>query len=172
MSGEYPRFVAYPEDRRCFESVPAGCPSMILPMSNLVSWLAIEPGWKVFTTEGKEFGEVDEVVGDDTTDIFDGLSIATDALGQPRYVTAEQVASIEQGVVRLALDREHAEQLGGYEQPATSVEIEPDDRDSAFDHVAADMRDVKGDIVEPTQGHEHPFNFWTRLAHFFRRLRS
>jgi hypothetical protein len=145
---------------------------MMTHMSNLVSWLAIEPGWKVFTSEGDELGEVDEVVGDDTTDIFNGLSVATSALGQPRYVTAEQVASIEEGAVRLSLDREHAQQLGAYEQPATSVEIEPDDRNGAFDRIAADVRDVKGDIVEPTQGHEHPFNIWTRLAHFFRRLRS
>jgi hypothetical protein len=141
-------------------------------MSNLVSWLAIKPGWKVFTADDGEFGEVDEVVGDDTTDIFDGLSIATSALGQPRYVIAEQVATIEQGAVRLSLDHEQAQQLAQYEQPATSVEVEPDDRDGFLDRAAADVRQVKGDIVEPTQDHEHPFNIWTRLAHFLRRLRS
>lgn len=141
-------------------------------MSNSVSWLVIRPGWKVFSAEGSEIGEVDEVVGDDTTDIFDGLSIAESALGQPRYAGAEQIAEIEQGVVRLSLSREQAGQLPPYEQPATSVEIEPDDRNGAMDRLAADARKVKGRIVEPTQGHEHPFNFWTRVAHFFRRLRS
>lgn len=149
--------------------VPA---SMITRMSYPVSWLAIKPGWKVFTADGSEFGEVDEVAGDDTTDIFDGLSIATSALGQPRYATAEQVATIEQGAVRLSLDHEQAEQLAQYEQPATSVEIEPDDREGLLDRVVADVRKVEGKIVEPTQDHEHPFNIWTRLAHFARRLRS
>jgi hypothetical protein len=141
-------------------------------MGNSVSWLAIRPGWKVLSAEGSEIGKVDEVTGDDTTDIFDGLSIAVSALGQPRYATSDQIASIEQGTVRLSLDREQAEQLSQYLQPATSVEIEPDDRNGFADRVAADARKIKGEIVEPTQGHEHPFNIWTRIAHFFRRLRS
>ena len=141
-------------------------------MGNSVSWLAIRPGWKVLSAEGSEIGEVDEVTGDDTTDIFDGLSIAVSALGQPRYATSDQIASIEQGTVRLSLDREQAEQLAQYLQPATSVEIEPDDRNGFVDRVTADARKIKGGIVEPTQGHEHPFNIWTRIAHFFRRMRS
>ncbi len=141
-------------------------------MSNSVSWLVIRPGWKVLSADGSEIGEVDEVVGDDTTDIFDGLSIAESALGQPRYAGAEQIAEIEQGVVRLSLNREQAGQLPQYRQPATSVEIEPDDRNGLGNRIAADARKAKGRIVEPTQAHEHPFNFWTRVAHFFRRLRS
>lgn len=141
-------------------------------MSNSVSWLAIKPGWKVLSAEGAEIGEVDEVVGDDTTDIFDGISIALSALSQPRYAAAEQIADIEEGSVRLSLARPQAELLAQYMQPATSVEIEPDDRSGFMDRVAADAREVKGKIVEPTQGHEHPFNIWTRLAHYIRRLRS
>jgi len=145
---------------------------MITRMGNPVSWLAIQPGWKVLAADGSEIGEVDEVTGDERTDIFDGLSIAVSALGQPRYATAEQIASIEDGAVRLTLDHVQAEQLAQYEQPATSVEIEPDDHDGLLDRVAADVRQVEGNIVEPTQDHEHPFNIWTRLAHLIRRQRS
>ncbi len=141
-------------------------------MSDPVSWLAIKPGWKVLSAEGSEIGQVDEVTGDENTDIFDGLSIAASALGQPRYVIAEQVAGIEQGAVRLALSHEQAAQLTQYLQPATSERIEPDDHGGLAEKIAADVREVAGKVLEPTQRHEHPFNAWTRLAHFFRRLRA
>ena len=42
-------------------------------MPDPVSWLMIEPGWKVFASDGAEIGSVDEVAGDDGHDIFDGL---------------------------------------------------------------------------------------------------
>jgi hypothetical protein len=139
-------------------------------MSALVSWLAIRPGWKVFAADGSEVGEVDEVAGDERSDIFDGLSIATSALGQPRYVTADQVADIEQGAVRLSLSREQVAQLEEYLQPATSVEIEPDDHGGVIEGIEAEVRKVEGDIVEPTQRREHPLNVWNRIAHLIRRL--
>ncbi len=88
----------------------------------------IRAGWKVVAADGSEVGEVDEVAGDDTEDIFDGLAIATSSFGKPRYVPAEQVAGISQGVVRLSLTREQAGQLDEYLEPATSAEIEPDSK--------------------------------------------
>jgi hypothetical protein len=54
----------------------------------------IRPGWKVYSADGAEVGQVDEVAGDDSHDIFDGLAIATSALGKPRYVPAERVGTI------------------------------------------------------------------------------
>src|SRR5436190_1402323 len=75
-----------------------------------VSWLLIRPGWKLLSADGREVGEVDEVAGDDTEDIFDGLAIATNALGKPRYVPAEQVAEITEGIVHLSLTREQVEE--------------------------------------------------------------
>jgi len=59
-----------------------------------VSWLVIESGWTVVDTQGEEVGSVDEVVGDSSNDIFNGLSISTSLLGRPRYVPSEQVAAI------------------------------------------------------------------------------
>jgi hypothetical protein len=58
-----------------------------------VSWLEIKPGWKVLDSDGAHVGEVDEVAGDERRDIFDGLSVAISAMGQPRYVTAEERGS-------------------------------------------------------------------------------
>ena len=37
------------------------------------SWYVVEKGWKVVTAEGTDVGTVDEVLGDETADIFDGL---------------------------------------------------------------------------------------------------
>lgn len=72
-------------------------------MADPVSWLMIDRGWKVLAADGNQVGTVDKVVGDDSIDIFDGLAIATSPEEGPRYLPAEQVAEITEGVVRLKL---------------------------------------------------------------------
>ena len=139
-------------------------------MADPVSWLMIETGWKVLAADGTEVGKVDEVAGDSSADIFDGLAVATSALGKPRYVPAEEIASIEPGIVRLRLTGDAAEQLGEYLEPATSAEIEPDSKGGVGETLAADARKLEGKALAPTQTHEHSMNFWRRLAFFFRRL--
>ena len=135
-----------------------------------VSWLLIKPGWKVLAVDGGVVGEVDEVAGDDTVDIFDGLAIATSAFGKPRYVPAEQVAEITEGVVRLSLAQAQVSQLGEYLEPATSAEIEPDSKGGVGASAGAELRKLEGDVFAPIQRHEHSMNIWRRLAFFFRRL--
>src|SRR5438874_832947 len=61
-------------------------------MADPVSWLMIETGWDVLAADGTKVGEVEEIAGDDTEDIFDGLAIATSALGKPRLVGINHVA--------------------------------------------------------------------------------
>ena len=63
-------------------------------MADPVSWFVIEPGWAVVDVNGEEAGHVDEVVGDSSDDIFNGLSISTSLLGRPRYVPSEQSAGV------------------------------------------------------------------------------
>src|SRR5947209_12607959 len=129
----------------------------------------IRAGWKVVAADGGEVGEVDEVAGDDTEDIFDGLAIATSAFGKPRYVPAEQVEQITDGVVHLSLTHAQVEQLGEYLEPATSAEIEPDSKGGAGATLAADARELEGKVFAPIQRHEHSMNVWRRIAFFFRR---
>src|SRR3954469_9792983 len=74
-----------------------------------VSWFLIEPGWKVVDAQGQEVGSVDEVVGDSSDDIFNGLSISTSLLGRPHYVASEQVGAITQGQVQLKLTKDQIE---------------------------------------------------------------
>lgn len=97
-------------------------------MTDPVSWLMIEPGWKVLAADGSDVGQVDEVVGDSSVDIFDGLAIATSAFGKPRYVPAERVAAITEGTVRLAVTPEEVERLGEYVEPPPSEAIRPGKR--------------------------------------------
>jgi hypothetical protein len=64
-----------------------------------VSWLLIEPGWKVLDRHGAEIGTVGEVLGDKNADIFDGLAVSRGVLERSLYLPAEQVGTIEVGTV-------------------------------------------------------------------------
>lgn len=87
-------------------------------MSDPVSWLMIEEGWKVVDAGGEHVGRIEEVVGDTANDIFNGLAVSTGLLGKPRYVPAEQVGEISDGQVQLNLSGEHVERLDEHEPPA------------------------------------------------------
>jgi uncharacterized protein YrrD len=78
-----------------------------------VSWLLIERGWTVFGGDGNELGRVDEVLGDEESDIFDGLAVSLGLLAKPLYLPAERVVRIEVGHVHT--DVEDASALGEYE---------------------------------------------------------
>lgn len=70
-------------------------------MSDPVSWLLIEPGWEVVGADGESLGKVHEVVGEPEEDIFDGLQVSPGALGETKYVPAEEVGEITEGRVQL-----------------------------------------------------------------------
>jgi hypothetical protein len=78
-----------------------------------VSWLQIEQGWRVVTSDGQELGAVAQVAGTPNEDIFDGLGvqIAGDAVV---YVPGEQVGLIYPGTVTLKIDSAAAGALGSY----------------------------------------------------------
>jgi hypothetical protein len=126
-----------------------------------VSWLMIEPGWKVFDAEGDEIGSIDEVVGDSSDDIFNGLSISMSLLGRPRYVPSEQVGAITEGRVTLKLSREAVEHLGEFEEPPTTAEILPDD--------AGAVRRAEAAVEAPIHSGEERLNLLTRIRHAFKR---
>ena len=134
-----------------------------------VSWLLVRVGWKVVSSDGEEVGHVDEVAGDDTEDIFDGLAVATTAFGKPRYVLSEQVAQITEGTVNLTLTRAQFEQLDEYLEPATSEEVEPESKGSLAETARADIREIEGNVLAPTHRHEHSMNIWRRIAFWLRR---
>jgi PRC-barrel domain len=76
------------------------------------SYLALEPGTAVYTSEGEKIGEVQYVLADDEENVFDGVVIDASMLpGGLRFADAVQVAQIfERGVV-LGLTAAEAERL-------------------------------------------------------------
>jgi hypothetical protein len=83
-----------------------------------VSWLVLEQGWEVVDSAGEKVGTLDEVLGDQNADIFDGLAVATGLVGSPVYVPAERVGEITEGRVQLELTGDQVERLEPYEPPA------------------------------------------------------
>jgi uncharacterized protein YrrD len=92
-------------------------------MADPVSWLMIEPGWKVIAADGSEVGRIEEVVGDTESDIFNGLAVSTGLLTKPKYVPAERVSGITEGEVRVDLPPAHIEHLDEHEPQPPSEEF-------------------------------------------------
>ena len=80
--------------------------------------MLIEPGWKVVDLDGESVGRIDEVLGDESVDIFNGLNVLTGQLGRPMYVPAEQVGAIVEGRVSLRLSKEQLESLESDDEPS------------------------------------------------------
>jgi hypothetical protein len=72
-------------------------------MADPVSWLQIQQGWNVLTSDGASVGTVAQVEGDKQADIFDGLAVESGDPKQVRYVPGEQVGMIYPGEVTLKL---------------------------------------------------------------------
>lgn len=93
-------------------------------MPDPVSWMVVERGWLVVASGGEELGAVEEVLGDDDADIFDGLSVSPGRLRRPRYVPAEVVGAIYEELVELALTPVQFEKLPEYTgSPPSSTEL-------------------------------------------------
>src|SRR5262249_32606862 len=92
-------------------------------VSDPVSWLVIERGWKVLARDEAELGTVDEIVGDSREDIFDGLSVSSGHFATPRYLPSERVTQIEEGVVHTDVDALGS--LSEYREPPPSEQILP-----------------------------------------------
>jgi hypothetical protein len=72
-------------------------------MTDPVSWLQIEQGWQVVTSDGVIVGTIAQVEGDKQSDIFDGLAVESRQPRQIRYVPGEQVGAIHPGEVTLKI---------------------------------------------------------------------
>jgi uncharacterized protein YrrD len=82
-----------------------------------VSWKVVEPGWRVVGRDGEEVGRVDEVLGDASADIFNGLAVSAGLLKSRRYLPAERVVEIVEGEVRVDAGADELEEL---EEPPPS----------------------------------------------------
>jgi sporulation protein YlmC with PRC-barrel domain len=138
-------------------------------MADPISWLMIRPGWKVYASDGTEVGAVNEVAGDDNADIFDGLAIATSALGEPTYVPSESVGPITEGRIELTLNVEQVAALGAYLEPATSRIIEGDNKPGSA--IGAEVRELETKAFLPVE-RERSVGFGRRIRLLLRRARG
>jgi hypothetical protein len=68
------------------------------------SYLTLEPGADVFSSDGERIGTVEHVLRDEESDIFDGLVIdVRPGPGGLRFVDAPQVGEIREGGVAVAV---------------------------------------------------------------------
>lgn len=89
-------------------------------MGDPVSWFVVEPGWEVLDAEGKRIGQVKEILGDTDKDIFNGLAVSPGLLKPTRYVPAESVERIEEGLILLAIPHDKFERLDEHDEAATT----------------------------------------------------
>ena len=100
------------------------------------SYLALEKGTPVLSSDRERLGVVEHVLADPDADIFDGIVLDTSVLpGGHRFADSEQLDEIyERGVV-LRLDRAGAEGLPEPSENAASMAVGPEDT------VPDDLRD-------------------------------
>ena len=91
-------------------------------MADPISWFLLEPGHALVTSDGKELGKVEQVLGDKTADIFDGITVATGVVGKATYVPAELIASIDTEAVHLSVPAERTDELDEYTPPGAVAE--------------------------------------------------
>lgn len=92
------------------------------------SYLTLERGTPVFSSDGDRLGAVDHVLADADVDIFDGLILdARDGPGGWRFVDAAHVAAIEEDAVHLTLDAAAAERLPEPSKSPATMSAGPDD---------------------------------------------
>jgi hypothetical protein len=94
-------------------------------MADPVSWLQIEQGWNVVTSDGVTVGQVAQVEGDKQDDIFDGLAVVSAHPKETRYVPGEQVGAIYPGEVTLKIASADAGKLEPFAAPPPETKWGP-----------------------------------------------
>jgi sporulation protein YlmC with PRC-barrel domain len=94
-------------------------------MADPVSWLQIEQGWKVVTSDGVAVGTVAQVECDRQSDIFDGLAVESQQPAQIRYVPGEQVGAIYPGEVTLKISSADTGKLEPFQAPPPETKWVP-----------------------------------------------
>jgi PRC-barrel domain protein len=93
-----------------------------------ISYLTLEPGTPVLTSDGAEIGRVAHVLADADADIFDGIVIdVSRGPGGHRFVDAPQVAHIASGGVTLTLDAAAADALPEPSENPAEMAADPDE---------------------------------------------
>ena len=74
-----------------------------------IAWRALEPGARVYSSDGAQLGKLSHVVADDLKDIFSGIAFTRGMLGEEVFAPAPLVETITTEGVHLALSHEEAD---------------------------------------------------------------
>ncbi len=92
------------------------------------SYLAVQPGVAVYSSDGEKLGEVEHVLAVPDDDIFDGIVLDTSVLpGGHRFVDAPEVAEVYELGVVLKIDAAAAEDLPKPSANPGVLEVDADD---------------------------------------------
>jgi uncharacterized protein YrrD len=92
------------------------------------SYLALEKGTEVYSSDGEQIGKVEHVLAVPEDDIFDGIVLDTSVLpGGHRFVDAPQCQEIFERGVLLKIDRQAAESLPEPGKNPAALEVTADD---------------------------------------------
>lgn len=101
---------------------------MAADLGDPVSYLVLEEGVPVLSSDGTEIGTVEHVLADADVDVFDGLVIDTRrGPGGWRFADADQIASMHERGVVLDLDAAAAERLPEPRDNPPAMSASPDD---------------------------------------------
>jgi hypothetical protein len=91
------------------------------------SYLALEPGTPVLSSDERELGRVEHVLAAEEEDIFDGLVLGGHRGGGHRFIDAPQVDEIYERGVLLRITAAEAERLPEPSANPAAMSASPDD---------------------------------------------
>ena len=83
--------------------------------SERISYFTLKKGTPVRTSDGKEIGDVSEIVSDESQDIFSGIAMSPGLFKEDRFIAAELVEEMTEDAVVLNIPYSSAEGLPPYE---------------------------------------------------------
>ncbi len=107
-----------------------------MPAGDPISYLALRSGIDVVSADGERVGIVEHVLGDEATDIFDGIVIDTSlGPGGLHFVDAPEVAELRENAVILRVQAADVERLPKPEpSPALMEHRGVEDAESQLQH--------------------------------------
>ena len=99
-----------------------------MDLGDPVSYLVLADGTTVLSSDGREIGTIEHVLADPDADVFDGVIVDMRAgPGGHRFADAEQIASMHEHGIVLALDARAAERLPEPSENPAALGAGPDD---------------------------------------------
>ena len=75
-----------------------------------ISWMTLEKGVRITTSDGTELGKVGDIVADRQKDIFSGITFSGGMLSEDRFVPADLIDRMTAEEVTLTVTEAEAEE--------------------------------------------------------------